>query len=150
MSKQNLRGTIQEFLDLCEGNSGPPSEVVKELALLLDRLALASHASVPSASWKDAETPRPEYQAVREKIVRRFPDFGLYLEGGTKPDDEILVGDAIDDICDILIDLSEVAWIRDHVGEIEARWEFHFGFDNHWGSHLRSLQWYIHETARAG
>jgi len=149
VSRQDLRGTIQQLIDLCEGASVQSSEVEQELVRLLDRLALASHDAAPDESGRDADTPRREYPEVRATVAQRFPSFGLYRSGGTDLDEESLVGDAIDDLSDILIDLSEVAWLWNNVGELEARWQFHFGFVRHWGSHLRSLQWYLHEAVRA-
>ncbi len=75
----------------------------------------------------------------------RFPDYGLYRAAGTLPEDEFLVGDAIDDLTDIALDLSAVAWLWEHAGESDALWEFHRSFETHWGSHLRALQVYVHE-----
>ena len=146
-----LRNTIQGFLDLVEASSGSTKDNERALALFLDRLALATHASEPSSSGdSDADAPPRDYHAVRAQVVSRFPQYSFYQSGSLELNDEFLVGDAIADTADVAIDLSEVAWLWDHVGEIEALWQFHFGFTHHWGSHLRSLQWYIHELETAG
>jgi len=58
------------------------------------------------------------------------------------------VGDAIGDLADIVLEMRAVAWLWDHVGEADALWQLHFGFETHWGTHLRSLQWFVHALAR--
>ncbi len=145
MSKNTLRDTIREFLDLVENSSDSAPENERALSFLLDQLGMATHAAKPTAPLTDSNAPEREYKVLRERIVSRFPNYGLYREAGTEPDDEFLVGDAIDDLTDIAIDLSEVEWLWDNAGETDAMWQFHFGFESHWGSHLRGLQWYVHE-----
>lgn len=152
VDEDGLRQTIQEYLDLCYA-SAPRStaEAERALPLLLDRLALASNEPAPpDEASAEVEAPDLEYDAVRKQVGERFPNYGLYTDADTEPAAEPTVGDAIDDLCDIAIDLSEVAWLWDHAGELAGRWQFHFSFDTHWGAHLRSLQWYVHEIAWDG
>ncbi len=150
MRNRRLRKTIRQFLQLCEGTTSSVRDAEATLPILLDHLALASHASTPRDPDTDVNAPRLEYEVTRAIVVTRFPNYGLYQAGGTEPDGDLLVGDAIDDICDIAADLSEVAWLWEHVGKSAALWQFHFSFNAHWGAHLRSLQCYIHATERAG
>ena len=142
MNLMEIRDTIRKFLNLVERSSAPVEENERALKLLLDRLELASHGTRPEVPVADLEAPR------RAQIASRFPNYGLYRAAGTEPEDDLLVGDAIDDITDIAIDLSEVEWLRDNTGEDHAMWQFFFSFETHWGSHLRSLQWYVHESTR--
>ena len=58
--------------------------------------------------------------------------------------DPTTTGDAVDDLTDIVHDLSDVAWCWDHTGPDEAIWRFRFGFQTHWGQHLFNLRSYIH------
>ena len=145
MKPPNLRDTLRSFLELVEGPPEPVAESAQELALLLDRLALATHAPVPSDPATDLEAPDRKAGELRAAIAPRFPHFGLYRAAGTEPEDELLVGDAIDDLTDIALELGRVAWLWDHAGESAALWQFHFTFRSHWGAHLRGLQWYVHE-----
>jgi hypothetical protein len=55
------------------------------------------------------------------------------------------VGDAIEDIADIVGDLKEVLWCFKHTSENDALWNFHNYFKIHWGRHLRDLQLYLHD-----
>ncbi len=149
MKNDTLKTTIQRYLDLVERSSASAAENERALGLLLDQLALATHASGPSAPATDWEAPSREYSAVRADVAPRFPNYGLYRAAGTEPHDDFLVADAIDDIADIAMDLSGVLWLWENVGETDAVWQFHFDFGSHWGSHLRGLQWYVHELERA-
>jgi hypothetical protein len=150
VNADELRGTIRSFLDLVTSSSSSAQENEQTLPFLLDQLALATHGTKPTGTVTDSEAPRREYDALRAQVILRFPNYGLYRAAGTEPDDEFLVGDAIDDITDIAKDLSEVEWLWEKVGETDALWQFHFGFESHWGSHLRELQWYIHELKTTG
>ncbi len=150
MNNDELKGTIERYLDLVERSSASATQNERALGLLLDQLALATHTLGPTAPATDREAPRREYSVVRAEVAPRFPNYGLYRSAGTEPDDELLVGDAIDDITDIAIDLSGTLWLWQNVGETDAMWQYHFDFSSHWGSHLRGLQWYIHELANAG
>jgi hypothetical protein len=53
-------------------------------------------------------------------------------------------GDPIDDLADIVGDLSHVIWRYENVGPDEALWYFHFHFQAHGGRHLRELSLYLH------
>lgn len=55
VSENEIRNTIRDFLDLVEGSSESTKENEQALALLLDRLALATHAPTPSNAGSDAE-----------------------------------------------------------------------------------------------
>lgn len=148
---ESTRCLVAEFLAFVEPAApmepgGASAETLTQtLQGLLDQLACAVHADPPETPLADADAPRREYAAVRSTIAERFAHLGLYRAAGTSPDDEFLVGDAIDDLTDIAIDLSEVIWLWEHAGAATALWQLRFGFESHWGSHLRSLQWYLHE-----
>ena len=53
------------------------------------------------------------------------------------------VGDAVDDIADIAMDLDDVLcrWTE---SPDDALWHFVHGFNAHWGEHLRALQLYLY------
>jgi len=125
-------------------DDAPPDEVT--LAQELDALALmVREATYGDLAEEDASPPRSDYQARRAHIAARFPKLGWY--GTADPcavPAEPLVGDAIDDLADILSDLEEVVWLAEHVGLDDAHWYFRFAFFSHWGRHLRELALYLH------
>ncbi|MCK5125095.1 MAG: DUF5063 domain-containing protein [candidate division Zixibacteria bacterium] len=148
MIRIDIKTTIKKFLQLVTELSGSVQKRENDLRLLLDELAIATHQTKPSESLTDLETPDYDYNKLRHVIGKCFPNYGLYLDADTDPGREPGVGDAIDDITDMALALSEVLWLWDHASETDAMWQFHFSFETHWGSHLRGLQWYAHEIER--
>ena len=58
-------------------------------------------------------------------------------------DGNFVLGDAIDDLCDIANDLSEVLWRWEHLGADDAHWYLRLMY-MHWGWHMRELQSFLH------
>lgn len=90
-----------------------------------------------------------DHAAAYRRLAASFPEFGFYSE--MAPDasykgalDGPMMGDAVDDLEDIVGDLSEVAVLLRKGETANAIWQFRFSFETHWGRHLRSLQGYIH------
>jgi hypothetical protein len=54
-----------------------------------------------------------------------------------------LVGDAIDDITDIAVEMEEIEWRWKNTSEADALWHFRFGASRHWIDHMRQLQFYL-------
>ncbi|MXQ11513.1 DUF5063 domain-containing protein [Microvirga makkahensis] len=117
------------------------------LARALDALAAVYH-DTPSGRPSDAEAepPRDDYRLIRQHVGRIFPDLGLYATADPLevPNEEALVGDAIDDISDIALDLKEILWRWQNLGADDAIWHFRFGYQTHWGRHLHGLRFYLH------
>ena len=148
MTTVEIRQLIERYLDLVKNGTGSIESNEKALIEVLDRLAVLIH-DAPQGEVTDVDTdaPRLEEEAIRAKVAELFPAYGFYVGGqllDPKLDNEIMVMDAIDDITDIALDLHEVVWTWDHIGETDALWFLHFGFI-HWGAHLRHLQAYLHE-----
>ena len=57
-----------------------------------------------------------------------------------------MVGDAIDDLCDITDELRQVEWAWENVGESAALWQLNCSFQYHWCTHLRQLQYYLNDV----
>jgi hypothetical protein len=98
------------------------------------------------------EIPERDWQRTRQLVAQRFPRYGHYnairpvsIEVGSA---EQSVGDAIDDLTDIIDQLAAVEWCFGHTSEADALWHFFDGFDQHWGEHLRALQLYLHCSPR--
>jgi len=149
---ERTRGAIDRFLDLVENGAGDAAEAETELAVSLDELAacvsrlprLKDMPECSSVTW--GEAGYHAYRALRLTASERFPSLGLYgMPDVWKPgrDEEPTVGDAIDDIADIALDLLRVRRGWDEVGETAALWELRFSFESHWEAHLRGLQLYL-------
>ncbi|MDJ0974483.1 MAG: DUF5063 domain-containing protein [Planctomycetota bacterium] len=146
----DLRTCIEAFLGLLttDGERGENSEArERELAECLDRLAAAVLAAPPGQVTNDVDAPRPDYEGMRALATKQFPTLGHYVAPDLLPErgePQPLVGDALDDLADIAMDLTEVVWLWDHGGLSEALFDLHEGFASHWGRHLRGLQAYLH------
>jgi hypothetical protein len=92
------------------------------------------------------------YKKRREICSARFPFLGYYNlpENITHQIGETswLVGDAIDDLADILGDLQKVLWCYEKNYSNDALWHFSFGYRSHWVYHDENLLWYLHALQR--
>ena len=59
---------------------------------------------------------------------------------------KIEVGDTIDDITDIAIELYDVMRRFDHTSADDALWYFNNSYSTHWEQHLRELQLCLQRT----
>lgn len=123
-------------------------EAPKDSALLaaLDRLVAAYH-DTPGAlpSDTDIEAPREDEGTLYKALSGRFPDYGFYpaADPAASPEEAAVLGDAIDDLADLTLDMREVLWLADHQGVDDAHWSFRLHFF-HWGRHARELSLYLH------
>lgn len=123
----------------------PPSD--EQLARALDETALAYY-DCPEGSPAEAEPVMPDFHPLYADIGARFPNYGYYASADQAEvlDDKPAVGDAVDDLLDIVRDLREVSWRYDALGADDAHWHFRLLFQIHWGRHLRDLSLYLHAT----
>lgn len=133
--------------------AGGPEARLQHLRRTLDRLAVAYHAleTSPVPTEEHPAPERTEYGTMRARFAAAFPDLGAYhaVQDVAPPADpaEVTLGDALDDLTDIALDLEEVL-ARARVSVEDALWYFRFLFDAHWGTHLRFLQLYLHARER--
>lgn len=153
MNRDDIHEAISDYVAVLN-DKGEYSEARETaLSLFLDRLALAYHfagCKFDEADYPDA--PRKDYGELRKAVSALFPEYGYYnvaarisveiSEGG------LYVGDAIDDITDIAIDMFEILWLWENTSIDNALWEFRQGYENHWGMHLRCLQLYLLANSR--
>ncbi len=98
------------------------------------------------------ETDYPDFDKsklpnIRTNVISNFPEFGLYKIANdiTNFDniDDILTGDAIDDLSDIIIDLLEVKWSIENNSFNDGIWHFKLAFETHLKQHILDLLNYI-------
>jgi len=129
------------------GEGAPPNTA--ELARALDELVVAVH-DAPEGDPADEEVAAPahDYWGEHARQTARFPELGYYAVVWPFSPEEVLTGDAHDDLADIIADLSEVIWRYEIVSADDAYWHLHFQFLHHWGVHLRELSLYLHFLLR--
>ena len=133
----------RHFLSVvCEGDT--PTDA--ELSEALDRLLVTYHTT-PDAdvSDSDLEAPRQDGASLYKEVSERFPDYGLYpvADPSASVEETMGMGDAIDDLADITLDMREVVWLADQLTLDDAHWAFRLHFF-HWGQHARELLLYLH------
>jgi hypothetical protein len=152
MDKNDIHNAIVDFLNLIENGKDSTEANEQALILALDKLALAYHFSEHQFDKKDyPEPPSKDYQQHRAIVTQRFPNFGYYnlpeVVTSKISDPGVIVGDALDDITDIALDMQEVRWRWDNTSDLDALWHFRFKYW-HWGNHLRELQFYLYKRSQ--
>jgi len=137
--------TIENLIDLVMKSKAGDE---REFLLLLDRLAWQISETVPTDPPVGEEIPENDYPEIRKAAEKCFPSWGFYNVAGEVTQNvgncEIHVGDAIDDVTDIINDLKMVYWSYQNESEEMATWHLLDSFNNHWRAHMRSLQFYVH------
>src|SRR4029077_20178099 len=112
-SPSEVRDAAQEFIALIEDEAMSSEDRMTRLRRSLDRLAYLEHDVSYTFDERDyRDAPRKDYSAMRQLVAAHFPELGFYNTPDSVTQDiaetKISVGDAIDDISDITIDLYEV------------------------------------------
>jgi len=147
MTKEEIYQAILNYLEVVKGNYSV-EEREEKLKLTLDKLALAYHFADFEFDKTDyPNAPRENYGELREVVSKNFPNCGYYNVANEVSikigESSTSVGDAIDDICDLAIDFSEVLWCWENTSIEDALWHFRQSYEYHWGHHLRELQLYL-------
>ena len=145
VSPNEVKDAIAEFIALIEDDAISAEDRIRRLRRSLDRLALLQHDVSYTFDDRDyPDTPRQDYNALREVVSARFPELGYYNIPHPVTQQiaeaEVQVGDAIDDISDIARELYDVAWRWTHTSVADALWYFSNSYSTHWEEHLRDLQ----------
>lgn len=93
------------------------------------------------------EVQRLDYAEVYAYVKVNFPEFGWYRSSTislkTDQDPELLEEDAVDDLTDLIIDLSEVAWRLENTSLNDGLWYFNTLMKIHSEAHLLNLLSYL-------
>jgi hypothetical protein len=142
---------VRRYLELLKSASGPIEDRLRALASTLDGLLCAYHATPDEFVEGAIEPPKSDdylqrYKMAREVASRTFPEFGLYavVMPESNPNAQPMLGDALDDLTDIALDMENVLWRFENGDPRDAAWHFRFGYQSHWGRHLLDLRSYVH------
>ena len=84
---------------------------------------------------------------IRQNVVRNFKDFGLYKTPIATRDlshlEDFGIGDAIDDLTDIILDLLEIKWRVENNSLADGLWYFQLDFYDHTRPHILDLLNYL-------
>ncbi len=88
-----------------------------------------------------------KYVNIRKNIESNFPDFGYYTIALDLMDinnkDNMAIGDAIDDLSDIILDLLEIKWRMENNSQNNGLWYFELIFSGHTQQHIIDLLKYL-------
>jgi hypothetical protein len=102
--------------------------------------------------YKYDETDFPEfdknqYSDIRHNITSNFKDFGFYKTVLDVKDIDNLkdnsIGDAHDDLTDIMLDLLEIKWRIENNSLADGLWFFELTFNSHTQQHILDLLNYM-------
>jgi len=90
-----------------------------------------------------------KYVDIRKNIESNFPDFGYYTIALDLMDinnkDNMAIGDAIDDLSDIILDLLQIKWRMENNSQHDGLWYFELIFSGHTQQHIIDLLNYLKE-----
>lgn len=146
----SIEKEIKALIDLVE-EPDQNDDDTETLIHSLDKLTCQVHeAKFEFDDNKYDNAPKINYDELRKVVEKKFPKFGYYhtsdFEEPTERSGEISLGDAIDDIVDIVADLKAVKWYFENTSRNNAIWHFVTSFRSHWGGHARELQTYLYRN----
>ena len=141
----------QSLFDYVVGKEGQKG-TVEELALHVDAFMYALRFllvdEVASIQETDDEAPDFAKENWRDIIGPRFSMLGLYWETATSrmvgtENPEIVVGDAIDDLDDIVREINKAKWYLVNCGRDEALAALRWCYESHLYMHLTRLRLHL-------
>lgn len=90
---------------------------------------------------------KTEYADIRQNVTSNFEDFGFYKTVSDIEDIDNLndntIGDALDDLTDIIRDLLEIKWRIENNSLADGLWFFELTFYSHTQQHILDLLKYM-------
>ncbi len=90
---------------------------------------------------------KTEYADIRKNVTSNFKDFSFYKTVFDINDidnlKDIEIGDALDDLTDIIIDLLEIKWRIENNSLADGLWFFELTFYSHTQQHILDLLKYM-------
>ena len=149
METEKLNQIIEDFINFIESDLTKKLDRDKILLVHLDSLGfIQAHLDFIFDENDYEEPPLLIYDVKYNLIKNNFNNYGCY----NLPEEidenisetNIIVGDAIDDIVDIYLELKEIQWRFIHTSQNDALWNLENNYKFHWGTHLRNLQRYVY------
>jgi hypothetical protein len=149
IDRVRIRAALRGFLEMLENVDNPES--VEMLEMWLGELAFLQHfvGEVKGEDNKYLGPPVQDQARWQKLIGEQFPALGHYNVPMTNAAQTISSGlltrDAATDLADIASEISECLHRWENVGENHALWYLQCSYQEHWETHLRNLQIYLHD-----
>lgn len=131
---------------LATGQTRQPEDRQKVLLVVLNRLELAC-LNLPDVEPTDGGDSPNTYDARRAQVSSAFPEFGWYHHvrpSHADEEEQVGLGDPLDDLADILRDIDDALWTETNRGMASAIWQAKFNYEHHFGSHISDLRSYLY------
>ncbi|RZK48838.1 MAG: DUF5063 domain-containing protein [Pedobacter sp.] len=129
-----------------------PNLTVTDKEKLLERNLVKIYDLYFDIKYKFDETDFPEFDKsqlpdIRQNVSSNFKDYGYYKTildiNDVKNLKENAIGDAIDDLTDIITDLLEIKWRIENNSLDDGLWYFQLIFYGHLQQHILDLLKYL-------
>lgn len=123
-----------------------------ERNLVLEKSLISIYSLYFEIQYENDNTDFEEYDDIkyvniRKNIESNFPDFGYYTIALDLMDinnkDNMAIGDAIDDLSDIILDLLQIKWRMENNSQNNGLWYFEVIFSGHTQQHIIDLLKYL-------
>ncbi|MDX2360811.1 MAG: DUF5063 domain-containing protein [Crocinitomicaceae bacterium] len=115
--------------------------------LLADLHSQFLHVSFEYDDKDYTDPPDNNSDEIRSNVESNFPEFGFYhsvFESHIiSKDADVVMGDAIDDLTDIIKDMLDVKWRLENTSTNDALWDFELSMRSHSEQHLVNLMKYL-------
>lgn len=134
-----------------------PNLMIEDKVSILEKDLVKIYGLYFEIDFKFDETEYPDFDTVqlaniRQNVISNFSDYGLYKTTLDISDidnlQENAIGDAIDDLTDIIHDLLEIKWRIENNSLADGLWFFQFIFYSHTQQHVLDLLNYIKQKNR--
>lgn len=145
---------LKELIDGITEFGVNPEVELEDKTEILKKLLVGLYSKFMNMKYEYDQTdyddePNFDYKGILINVKSNFPDFGWYNTilniNKVEPNVEIGIGDALDDLTDIIKDLLAVKWRMENTSETDALWHFDFLMRNHSEQHLLDLLKYLKE-----
>ncbi|TCC90218.1 DUF5063 domain-containing protein [Pedobacter frigiditerrae] len=125
-----------------------PNLTISDKEKLLERNLVKIYDLYFDIKYEFDETDFPDFDQsllpdIRQNISSNFKDFGFYKTildiNDVNNLTDIALGDAMDDLSDIILDLLEIKWRIENNSLADGLWYFQFIFHGHSQQHILDL-----------
>ena len=92
-------------------------------------------------------SPEFDYDDIRKNVESNFTQLGLYHSlyesHKTRQEADVVLGDAVDDLTDIIKDMLNVKWRFENTSDDDALWHFELYMRSHSEQHLVNILKYL-------
>ncbi|TVL97382.1 MAG: DUF5063 domain-containing protein [Candidatus Brocadia sp. WS118] len=134
-----------------------PNLRIEDKELILEKDLVRIYSLYFQIVYKPDDVDYPSFKTpslpdIRQNVCSNFPDYDQYkthLDINNLDDlQDTAIGDAIDDLTDIIRDLIEVKWRIENNGINDGLWFFEHSFRTHTQQHLIDLLNYMKQKNR--